>query len=105
LINPSAIAMALMLVCAGFFSIHLGRGSFNRNLTGAAGRANSCMSWLTTWEGPGITLSAVACGLADWQGAALGLVMLTVPLITGLREMRSLPTGLPGKVDTAPDSR
>jgi hypothetical protein len=37
----------------------------------------------------GITLSGYAYGLAGWYGlAALGLVMLTVPLFTGLREMQ-----------------
>ena len=37
----------------------------------------------------GITLSGYAYGQAGWHGvAALGLIMLTVPLVTGLREMR-----------------
>jgi len=37
----------------------------------------------------GITLSGYAYGLAGWRGvAALGLLMLTAPLVTGLREMR-----------------
>ena len=37
----------------------------------------------------GITLSGYAYGWGGWFGVAtLGLVMLTVPLVTGLREMR-----------------
>ena len=40
-------------------------------------------------DAAGITLSGYAYGQAGWHGvAALGLIMLTVPLVTGLREMR-----------------
>ena len=36
--------------------------------------------------------SAITSGLAGWPGVAvLGLLMLTVPLMTGLREMRQQP--------------
>ncbi|MFZ5447835.1 MAG: MFS transporter [Thermodesulfobacteriota bacterium] len=86
-----AIVAALMLVCGGFFSIHAAAaGSLNRKLTSSRGRANS-LYVLSYYLGGavGITLSGYAYGLAGWLGvAALGLVMLTVPLSTGLREMR-----------------
>ena len=97
-----------MLVCAGFFSIHAAAaGSLNRNLTGSRGRANS-LYVLTYYLGGarGITLSGYAYGRAGWHGvAALGLIMLTVPLITGLREMRQPPvTEKSGeKLTPAPD--
>jgi len=89
-----AIVAALVLVCAGFFSIHAAAaGSLNRNLTGSRGRANS-LYVLTYYLGgaAGITLSGYAYGQAGWPGVAvLGLVMLSVPLVTGLQEMRQPP--------------
>jgi YNFM family putative membrane transporter len=86
-----AIVVALMLVCAGFFSIHASAaGSLNRKITSSRGRANSLYVLAYYLGGAaGITLSGYAYGLAGWYGVAtLGLVMLTVPLFTGLREMR-----------------
>ena len=42
----------------------------------------------------GITLSGYAYGAAGWHGvAALGLIMLTIPLITGVQEMRHPAVG------------
>ncbi len=86
-----AIVVALMLVCAGFFSIHASAaGSLNRRLTASRGRANSLYVLAYYLGGAvGITLSGYAYGLAGWHGVAtLGLLMLIVPLVTGLREMR-----------------
>jgi YNFM family putative membrane transporter len=86
-----AIIVALMLVCGGFFSIHASAaGSLNRKLTSSRGRANSLYVLAYYLGGAvGITLSGYAYGLAGWLGvAALGLTMLTVPLVTGLKEMR-----------------
>ncbi len=86
-----AIIIALMLVCAGFFSIHASAaGSLNRKLTSSRGRANSLYVLAYYLGGAvGITLSGYAYSLAGWFGvAALGLMMLTVPLVTGLKEMR-----------------
>jgi MFS transporter, YNFM family, putative membrane transport protein len=91
-----AIVAALVLVCAGFFSVHAAAaGSLNRNLTSSRGRANSLYVLAYYLGGAvGITLSGYAYGLAGWPGvAALGLVMLTVPLVTGLREMRQPGAG------------
>jgi MFS transporter, YNFM family, putative membrane transport protein len=88
-----AIVIALMLVCAGFFSIHASAaGSLNRKLTSSRGRANSLYVLAYYLGGAaGITLSGYAYGLAGWHGVAgLGLAMLLVPLVTGLREMRDL---------------
>jgi MFS transporter, YNFM family, putative membrane transport protein len=86
-----AIVIALMLVCAGFFSIHASAaGALNRKLTSSRGRANSLYVLAYYLGGAtGITLSGYAYGMAGWHGVAiLGLVMLLVPLITGLQEMR-----------------
>jgi YNFM family putative membrane transporter len=91
-----AIVAALMLVCGGFFAIHAAAaGSLNRKLTTSRGRANSLYVLAYYLGGAvGITLSGYAYGLAGWHGvAALGLMMLTVPLVTGLREMRQPPAG------------
>jgi YNFM family putative membrane transporter len=91
-----AVVAALMLVCGGFFAIHAAAaGSLNRKLTTSRGRANSLYVLAYYLGGAvGITLSGYAYGLAGWHGvAALGLMMLTVPLVTGLREMRQPPAG------------
>ncbi|MCK9375557.1 MAG: MFS transporter [Syntrophobacterales bacterium] len=90
-----AIVIALMLVCGGFFSIHASAaGSLNRRLTSSRGRANSLYVLAYYLGGAvGITLSGYAYGLAGWHGvAALGLLMLAVPLSTGIQEMRE-PAG------------
>lgn len=91
------IIVALMLVCAGFFSIHASAaGSLNRKLTSSRGRANSLYVLAYYLGGAvGITLSGYSYSLGGWYGVAiLGLVMLTVPLFTGLKEMReSAATG------------
>jgi YNFM family putative membrane transporter len=96
-----AIVVALMLVCAGFFSIHASAaGSLNRKLTSSRGRANSLYVLAYYLGGAvGITLSGYAYSLAGWYGVAtLGLVMLTIPLVTGLREMREpVPGARPRK--------
>ncbi len=86
-----AIVAALVLVCAGFFSIHAAAaGSLNLKLTSSRGRANSLYILAYYLGGAvGITLSGYAYGLAGWYGVAvLGLLMLSVPLSTGVREMR-----------------
>ena len=65
-------------------------GSLNRNLTASRGRANSLYVLAYYLGGAiGITLNGSAYEAAGWHGvAALGLLMLTVPLITGVQEMR-----------------
>ena len=85
------IAFALFLVCAGFFTIHAAAaGSLNRRLTGGRGRANSLYVLFYYLGGAcGITLSGWAYGLAGWPGvAALGLAVLSVPLVSGFRDLR-----------------
>ncbi len=87
----AAVVLALALVCAGFFGIHAAAaGALNRRLTGSRGRANS-LYVLSYYLGgaAGITLSGQAYGLAGWPGVALlGIAMLSLPVRTGLREIR-----------------
>ena len=89
--RQGVIALALVLVCAGFFTIHASAaGSLNRRLTGGRGRANSLYVLFYYLGGAaGISLSGWAYTLAGWPGVVtLGLAMLAVPLLTGLREWR-----------------
>jgi YNFM family putative membrane transporter len=86
-----AILVALALVCAGFFAIHAAAaGSLNRRLTTSRGRANSLYVLAYYLGGAvGITLSGYAYGFGGWFGVALlGLLMLTIPFLTGLAERR-----------------
>jgi MFS transporter, YNFM family, putative membrane transport protein len=94
------IGLALVLVCAGFFSIHSAAvGSLNRKLTTSRGRANSLYVLAYYLGGAiGITVFGKAYGWAGWHGVAiLGLVVLTVPLITGFKEMRDQAPEASGK--------
>jgi len=84
------IAASLMVMCAGFFSIHSAAvGLLNRRLSASRGRANSLYVLLYYIGGAaGIT----ACGYAytgyGWMGAAgLNITMLLLPLIVGLVEI------------------
>lgn len=89
--SQAVIAVALLLVCAGFFTIHAAAaGSLNRRLTGGRGRANSLYVLFYYLGGAaGITLSGWAYDGAGWPGVVgLGLVMLGVPLAAGLNELR-----------------
>jgi YNFM family putative membrane transporter len=85
------VVLGLIGVCAGFFAIHAAAaGSLNRRLTANRGRANSLYVLLYYLGGAtGITLSGYAYSLAGWPGViALGVLMLSFPLATGIREMR-----------------
>jgi YNFM family putative membrane transporter len=85
------IAVALLLICAGFFTIHsAAAGSLNRRLTGSRGKANSLYVLFYYLGGAcGITLSGWAFSLAGWHGVVtLGLLVLTVPLVAGYKDHR-----------------
>lgn len=92
LINSLAlIVVALLLVCAGFFTIHsAAAGSLNRRLTGSRGQANSLYVLFYYLGGAcGITLTGWAYSLAAWPGVvALGLLVLGVPLAAGYQTLR-----------------
>ena len=90
------IAVALLLICAGFFTIHsAAAGSLNRRLTGSRGKANSLYVLFYYLGGAcGITLSGWAYLLAGWPGVVtLGLFVLTVPLVTGFRDLQEEKRG------------
>jgi len=89
--SVAVIACALLLICAGFFTIHASAaGSLNRRLTGGRGKANSLYVLFYYLGGAmGITLSGWAYSRVGWPGVvALGLTVLTVPLVAGFRDHR-----------------
>jgi YNFM family putative membrane transporter len=87
-----AMAMALALVCAGFFTLHASAaGALNRKLSAGRGRANAFYVLFYYLGGAaGITLSGHAYQLVGWRGVVLlaGAALL-VPLSTGLMELRA----------------
>jgi YNFM family putative membrane transporter len=85
----AVIAVSLVGVCAGFFSIHAGAvGLLNRRLTSSRGRANSLyVLCYYIGGGAGITACGYAFGAYGWTGAvALNTVMLLLPCGIGLAE-------------------
>lgn len=86
------MALALALVCAGFFTIHASAaGALNRKLSAGRGRANAFYVLFYYLGGAaGITLSGQAYHLAGWHGVVgLAAAVLLVPLTTGVVEMRA----------------
>lgn len=100
--NGWAIALALALVCAGFFTLHAAAaGALNRKLEAGRGRANAVYVLFYYLGGAlGITLAGQAYHLAGWNGViVLGGAVLLIPLSTGVAERRSdrqLASGIPG---------
>jgi YNFM family putative membrane transporter len=87
-----AMALALALVCAGFFTLHAAAaGALNRKLSEGRGRANAFYVLFYYLGGAaGITLSGHAYQVGGWQGVvALAGLALLVPLSTGVMEMRA----------------
>ncbi len=85
------IAAGLPLVCGGFFSIHAAAaGSLNRNLGAGRGRANSLYVLFYYLGGSlGITAGGHAYHRFGWRGVAgLGILMLAVPFVIGIWEVR-----------------
>ena len=93
LVLPSvtAVVLGLLLVCAGFFTIHaVAVGLINGKLTGSHGRANALyvlFYYLGGWLG--ITGGGFAYQAGGWWGVILFVsCFLPVPLVTGLTERR-----------------
>ncbi len=87
-----AMALALALVCTGFFTLHASAaGALNRKLSAGRGRANAFYVLFYYLGGAaGITLSGHAYQAGGWHGVvALAGVALLVPLSTGILEMRA----------------
>ena len=87
-----AMALALGLVCAGFFTLHASAaGALNRKLSAGRGRANAFYVLFYYLGGTaGITLSGHAYQIGGWHGVvALAGVALLVPLSTGVMELHA----------------
>jgi MFS transporter, YNFM family, putative membrane transport protein len=86
------MALALVFVCAGFFTLHAAAaGALNRKLSKGRGRANAFYVLFYYLGGAaGITLSGHAYHIGGWHGVvALAGAALLVPLTTGAAEMRA----------------
>jgi YNFM family putative membrane transporter len=84
------IALSLVALCAGFFSIHSAAvGLLNRRLTSSRGRANSLYVLFYYVGGAvGITASGHAFASYGWTGIALlNTAVLVLPLTVGLMEI------------------
>lgn len=87
-----AVALALALVCTGFFTVHsAAAGALNRKVQAGRGRANAFYVLFYYLGGAaGISLSGQAFHLAGWHGVvAVTGVALLVPFGTGLMELRA----------------
>lgn len=87
----AVIAVSLIGVCAGFFSIHAAAvGLLNRRLSANRGRANSLYVLCYYIGGAaGITACGYAYANYGWLGTAvLNLTMLLIPLAIGATELK-----------------
>ena len=87
--SPWAIGLGLILVCAGFFTVHAAAvGAINRSLSSGQGRANALyvlFYYIGGWLG--VTLAGYAYTHAGWWlVVALGLLWLLLPTVAGWRE-------------------
>jgi MFS transporter, YNFM family, putative membrane transport protein len=85
------IVLALLGICAGFFTIHAAAaGALNRRVHAGQGKANSLYVLLYYLGGSlGITLSGYAYSRIGWPGVvSLGLMMLVLPGGIGFWESR-----------------
>lgn len=94
LLLPSvwAIGTGLVLVCAGFFTVHAAAvGAINRKVTGAQGRANALyilFYYIGGWSG--ITVAGFAYTHGGWWPViTLALSWLVLPVMAGVGERRT----------------
>jgi len=88
----TAVVLALLGVCAGFFSIHAAAvGSLNRKLSSGQGRANALyvlFYYMGGWLG--ITLSGFAYKQGGWRAVIyICLLFLVIPLSAGIAERKN----------------
>ena len=89
--NLWAVVGGLILVCAGFFTVHAGAvGAINRKLSGGQGRANALyvlFYYVGGWAG--ITISGFAYTGGGWSAVVgLGFALLAVLVNAGISERR-----------------
>jgi YNFM family putative membrane transporter len=90
--SVTAVVLALLGICAGFFTIHAAAvGSLNRKLSSGQGRANALyvlFYYMGGWVG--ITLSGFAFKYNGWSAVIyICLFFLVIPLSTGIGERRN----------------
>jgi YNFM family putative membrane transporter len=85
----SAVVVALVLVCAGFFTLHAAAVALlNRKLALGQGRANAFyVLGYYCGAGLGVTWASYAYQSGGWQLViGFAMLLLSVPLFAGLRE-------------------
>jgi YNFM family putative membrane transporter len=90
--STTAVVLALLGICAGFFTIHAAAiGSLNRKLSIGQGRANALyvlFYYMGGWIG--ITLSGFAYKQGGWSAMIyICLFFLVIPLSAGIGERKS----------------
>lgn len=107
LLLPSVLAVTagLILLCAGFFTIHAAAvGALNGKLTGGQGRANALYTlfyYVGGWAG--ITLSSLLYKHFGWNTlVGVLLLLLIIPVTAGCFERRFSPRGA-GRIIAQPD--
>jgi YNFM family putative membrane transporter len=88
----AAVVLALLGVCAGFFTIHAAAvGSLNRKLSSGQGRANALyvlFYYMGGWFG--ITLSGFVYKQGGWSAVVyICMFFLIIPLGTGIGERKN----------------
>lgn len=89
--SATAVVLALLGICAGFFTIHAAAvGSLNRKLSSGQGRANALyvlFYYMGGWLG--ITLSGFAYKQGGWRAVIyICLFFLVIPLSAGIGERK-----------------
>jgi len=90
--STAAVVLALLGICAGFFTIHAAAvGTLNRKLSSGQGRANALyvlFYYMGGWLG--ITLSGLAYKQGGWSAVIyICLFFLVIPLSAGIGERKS----------------
>jgi YNFM family putative membrane transporter len=90
--STTAVVLALLGICAGFFTIHAAAvGSLNRKLSSGQGRANALyvlFYYMGGWLG--ITLSGFAYKHGGWSAVIyICLFFLAIPLSAGIGERKN----------------
>ena len=104
--SVTAVVLALVLVCGGFFTVHAAAvGALNRKLSAGQGRANALYVlgyYLGAWFG--ITWAAWVYQHAGWNAVmACAVVLVAVPFTAGVMERRAERRALHGPTASVGD--